>query len=204
MFSAISSRAISILLVAMVVTGVLTSCGPFFVGENTVVSVALSPASPTLVVGDTTQFLATGTKANGGTEDVTAGATWTSSKPSVANVTSTGYATAIAGGTTTITAKYEEGQAETFITVTTATLESITLSPTTTTLSVGGTQQFTATGTYSDGNTRSITSTVTWSSNQTGVATVISSGLVTGVGAGSTIITATLNGISAGATVTVD
>lgn len=95
----------------------LTSCNGFFVSENTVVSIAITPASPTLQVAGTQQFTATGTTAGGASVDVTAGATWTSSTPSVATVSSGGLATAVAAGTTTITAGYQKGSAQTLVTV---------------------------------------------------------------------------------------
>ena len=71
-----------------------------------------------------------------------------------------------------------------------AALQSITLSPASASISVGATQQFTATGHYSDGGTQNLTSSARWSSSVSSVAT-ISAGLATGVAAGSTNITAT-------------
>ena len=63
-------------------------------------------------------------------------------------------------------------------------------------LTVGSTQQFTATGTYSDGSTKHITSQITWASSLTAVATISPAGSATGVAAGITYITATLNTIT--------
>src|SRR5438067_13649080 len=89
----------------------LGGCGNFFVSNDTVVSIALSPTNPTIQISETEQFVATGTKAGGATADVTPGATWTSSKPQIATINSSGLATAVADGTTVISAKYQEGSA---------------------------------------------------------------------------------------------
>lgn len=188
---------------AILLIVLLVGCGNFFVSNNTVVSIALSPTNPQVQIGQTEQFVATGTTAGGSTEDVTPGATWTSSKPEIATINSTGLTTAIAAGVTVITAKYQEGSSQTFLTVTSSTLSSITISPVNTSIAVGATQQYTATGTYSDGTTHNITGTVTWASNYPNVATVSASGLATAIASGSTVITATSGSISSSTNLTV-
>jgi hypothetical protein len=70
-------------------------------------SVAVSPASQSVPVGQTIQFTATGTFGNAkkpSYQDVTKSVTWSSTQPSVATVNASGLATAVAPGTTTITA----------------------------------------------------------------------------------------------------
>lgn len=72
-------------------------------------------------------------------------------------------------------------------------LDSIQVSPTTQSLTVGQTAQFTAVGIYGNAkhsSTQNITSGVTWTSSAPSVATVSASGLVTAVGAGTATITA--------------
>jgi len=79
-------------------------------------------------------------------------------------------------------------------------LQTITVTPATPGILVGGTQQMTATGIYDDGSRKNITGTSAWTSNDLIVATVTSGGgLVTGVGAGTATIQAT-NGIVSGST----
>ena len=79
----------------------------------------------------------------------------------------------------------------------TPTLTSIAVTPASpANLTVGSTQQFTATGTYSDGSNADVTSHVTWSSDNTSVASTSSSGLATGMAMGSTTITASLAGVT--------
>ena len=71
---------------------------------------------------------------------------------------------------------------------------SLSVTPTTATLDVGGTQQLTA---------RNASGAVAWTSSDDGVASVLSTGYVTGVGPGEATITATDSRGSAAATVTV-
>ncbi len=82
-------------------------------------------------------------------------------------------------------------------------LISISVTPASPLLSVGTTQQFTATGHYSDGTTQDLTSQAAWSSSSTTVATISTSGLATAANAGTTIITAAQNGISGSTPLTV-
>jgi hypothetical protein len=67
-------------------------------------SVTLNGAPP--LVGASTQFSATATFADGGTQDVTTQSTWQSSNTSVVTVTS-GLVTAIGAGTATVSATYQ-------------------------------------------------------------------------------------------------
>jgi Bacterial Ig-like domain (group 2) len=76
-------------------------------------------------------------------------------------------------------------------------VDSITVSPATVSLAIGGTTQLTATASIGHGShpasSQNITATATWISSTPKVATV-SAGVVTAVGAGSATITATMQG----------
>lgn len=87
--------------------------------------------------------------------------------------------------------------------VTPATLVSIAVTPSSSSIAVAATQQFTATGTHADATTEDFTTLVTWSSSNSSVATINSSGLATAVGAGSTAITATSGALFGSSTLTV-
>ena len=78
----------------------------------------------------------------------------------------------------------------------------VTVTPPTAAVAVGGTTQFSATAADAGGEPLP-GATFTWSSDATGVATVSSTGLVTGTGAGTATITATSGGKNGTATVTV-
>ena len=80
-------------------------------------------------------------------------------------------------------------------------LAQVVVTPSTTSVSAGGTAQFTAYGTTKRGD--SVPVSVTWSSTNPAVATVSSSGLMTGVVAGSTTIIATSQNKSGSATASV-
>ena len=82
-------------------------------------------------------------------------------------------------------------------------LTSIAVTPSNQTLTVGGTQQFTATGTYSDGSTQNLTGQATWASSNTATATISPAGLATAVAAGTTTISATLGAVSGSTGLTV-
>src|SRR5689334_13979959 len=139
----VASVAVAVFLVGF------ASCGKFFVASNAVVSIAVTPADPTVQPGKTQQFTATATLGSGSTKDVSTSATWTSSSSSVATVDSTGLATAVGTGTATITASNGGQNGATDIIVTTATLTTIAINAPNTTLARGQTEQLAATGTYS-------------------------------------------------------
>lgn len=83
------------------------------------------------------------------------------------------------------------------------TLMSISVAPSSASIAVGATKQFTATGTYSDHSTADISSTASWTALPAAVATTSSSGLATGMTSGSTTVAASLSGISGNASLTV-
>jgi len=82
-------------------------------------------------------------------------------------------------------------------------LQSIQISPSEGSISIGQNQQFAATGDYSDGSSKDITGSVTWASSNTGVATLSGSGLAASHSTGSAIITASSGNVSSTATLTV-
>jgi len=68
-------------------------------------SIAVTPASPSLGIGNTVQFTATGTYSDNSTKGITSSVTWASSNPLFATIgAATGLATGVAVGTTEITA----------------------------------------------------------------------------------------------------
>jgi trimeric autotransporter adhesin len=158
------------------------------------VSVAVTRAVPSVPVGLTDAFTATGTYTNGTSQDLTAVVTWTSSDAAVASVSnasgSAGVATGATPGTTTIGASEAvtgiAGAAP--LTVTPARLISVSVTPAAATVAVGATQQLTATGSYTDATRQDLTAIVTWTSSEPAAAEVSnasgSNGLTTGVATG--------------------
>jgi len=82
----------------------------------------------------------------------------------------------------------------------TASLLSITVTPSTSLIAVGTTQAFHAMGNYSDSTTQDLTEKVSWDSATKTVATITGAGVATAVGVGSSQITASLGGIVGQAT----
>ena len=168
----------------------------------TLTAIAVTPASPSINVGATQQFTATGTYSDGTTKNLTATANWISVTSSVATINTSGLATAVAAGTSSITATSGAVVGSTTLTVANP-LVSIAVTPPTVTLAPVAQQQFTATGKYADGTTQNITSTVTWASSAPTVAAINPAGLAVAVAPGTTTISATLGTISGTATLTV-
>jgi hypothetical protein len=168
-------------------------------------SLSVTPANPSVPQGMSQQFRAIGTFSDKSTQDLTTIVIWSSSDQSVAAISnaggSQGMATALAGGTTSISAAFGSISDSTLMTVTTVTLVSIKVTPFNPVVNYGQTVRFTATGTYSDGSTKDITQVVTWSSSDTAIATISNAPLTKGVATtdheyGFTIITATLGNVS--------
>ena len=129
--------------------------------------------------------------------------TWASATTSVATINTAGLATAVATGTSTISAMLGGITGSTVLTVTAAALMSIVVTPADPAIPEGEVQPFTATGTYSDNSTQDLTSQVTWASATTSVATIASDGLASGLAAGTTTVSATLGDVSGSTVLTV-
>jgi len=160
------------------------ACGKFFPSAGSLVAISISPSNPTIQLNKTQQFTATGTFGDNSSKDISSTASWKSSDTTVATINSTGLATAIKTGTTTITASQSNVSGNTTLTVSTQ-ASGLTVSPATQTISRGQTVQFSATQ-----NGSSVTG-VTWTSSSPLVATIDQSGIATGISTGTTTITAT-------------
>lgn len=166
-----------------------------------VASVTVTPATSNLQPGGTARLSALTRDAN---NNVLTGrvVTWASASTGVATVNSSGLVSAVAAGTTNITATSEGHSGSASVTVAQVPVASVTVTLASGTVGVGSTTQ--ATATLRDANNNLLTGrTVTWASGNTAFATVSGSGVVTGVAAGTTSITATSGGVSGSANVTV-
>jgi len=101
--------------------------------------------------------------------------------------------------TTTTTGNFDD----VYLLVTPPQLQSITVTPSSSSIVVANSQQFTASGNYSGSFVQDITNSVTWGSSSTSVATINTSGLATGQGAGTTTITAASGAVRGAATLNV-
>jgi len=73
-------------------------------GTASLVSLNITPTSPSLVIGSTQQFHAIGSFSDNSTQDLTTQVSWSSGSPSVATITSGGLASGIGQGSSLITA----------------------------------------------------------------------------------------------------
>lgn len=172
------------------------------------VSIVVTPGNPSIAVGTTEQFIATGTYSDNSTQNLTGSATWSSSNPAAATVSTTaptaGLAKAVAGGSTTITATSGAITGTILLTVTSASPVSIAISPTNISLPLGLTQQFTALATFDDGTNQDVTGTATWKSSASSMASITTSGLAVARNVGTTNISATFGAVSDSTPLTVN
>lgn len=188
-------------------SGTVSGSATLTVGNAALVSIAVSPASPSIASGTTQQFVATGTFTDGSQQDLTTSVSWSSANPAVASVSPAGLATSLSVGTSMITAALSDVNGSTLLTVTPATVVSIAVNPVTTAVPAGINQAFTAQATFTDGSIQDVTASAHWSSSVPTVATISNSpgtnGLATTLSSGNTIVTATLESVPGSANLTV-
>src|SRR4029077_20057769 len=133
----------------------------------TLVSIAVTPANPSIAKGRTQQFTATGTFSDNSTQNLTAQVTWASATQGVATINAGGLATGVGTGTSNISATLTGITGSTVLTVGPAVLAALNVTPKNQQIVVGSTLQFAATGTLTDGTIQDFTKTVTWVSRKT-------------------------------------
>jgi uncharacterized protein YjdB len=182
---------------------VCTSCDNFWVDPK-LTQVTVIPATPSMVVGSTTQFSAVGLYEDGA-KQVLQHPTWSSSNVTAVLVDSNGMAKAVSAGSATITAVSAAESGSTTATVVISPVTSLAVAPLNPSISKAAqpTQQFSATATFADGTVQDITNSVTWSSSNTAAATITNTGLATAIAAGVTTIKAVSGNINNSTTLTV-
>lgn len=191
--------------------GEMSGTADLTVTTATLTGMLITPTNNSVIAGQSRQYTATGVYSDGSSENLTALVNWASSDNAVAlpntNMTSSsGLVAGVSAGTVQIQASLGAVSTQTNLTVTSATLSSISVTPVSSAVAVGSNRQFTATGVYSDGSTLNITQSVVWASSNIEVATLNAngnSGVATGQTAGEVQISATLNGLSGAATLAV-
>jgi hypothetical protein len=173
----------------------------------TLVSVAVTPSNPTVMVGGPPGDLAlVGSYSDGSTRNLSAGATWTSMNRTVAQVMG-GRVVCNGPGSTTITAAAMGQTATTTVTCASVPVVGVYLVPGNTTLPPGTRVQFAAWARLAMGTDREVTTMAMWSSDNPGVATVMDGGQQRGVVTtgmpGKATISAVYQGMTAQASVAV-
>jgi hypothetical protein len=175
-------------------------------------SIEIQPAQLFLAKGTNAQLHVIGQFSDATTQDLSTQVYWNSSNTDIAVISNLtgeqGYLQSAAIGSTTITAQLINDtnvQSSASLTVTDATLQSLSITPENAQLSNNTTLQYSATGHFSDGSTQDLTEAVTWSSSNEQLATISNAtsngkhkGLALGVrsqaaGSGSATITASIS-----------
>src|SRR5215472_9237344 len=189
------------LVVSVAISSLLTGCSGHSPSQSagnpllpppqpSLTTITIAPSGPTVDVGTTTQFFATGSYSDGSTKDLPSSVTWSSASSSVAAISGSGLALAAGGGTSTISATSGSVTGTAFIQVAPPTF--ITLTPPFPAVSLGGSQQFTATGSFADGTTHDITRVAEWTVMTTpGTVTLSNTGVAVGNAKGVNWICAT-------------
>src|SRR5262249_28993524 len=172
-------------------------------------SIAVTPPNPSIALGLTQQFTATGTFSDASTADITATVMWKSLTAAVATINTAGLATSVGTGTSQITATVGAivSPAAT-LTVTAAVAASLKITPANPTIAVGQTEDFTAVELFTDGTTQPVPGAITWASVTTANAsmttdTITNAGIATGIKAGTSTITATFGALTGNTLLTV-
>jgi uncharacterized protein YjdB len=171
----IPKAALAFLLVLVLAGG---ACQGFFV-DPALMSVTVTPPTPSIAEGMTLQMTATGTYEDGTTKTITASATWSTSDGTIATVNNTGVVAGVAPGSASISASSGAVSGSTNVTITLSGLVSIQVTPTNASISSAQTQQFKAMGKLQNGQQEDITTAVSWNSSRTNVATIDATGLAT-------------------------
>ncbi len=145
---------------------------PLTVSPAILVSISVSPHSPSVPKGKTQQFTAVANFSDGTQKAITDSATWSVAPTGIATVSSTGLVTAQAEGTATVTAASDSVHASESLTVSSPILVSIAVAPANSSIMLGTTKQLTATGTFSDGSTQDLTNSAAWSSANSSTASI--------------------------------
>lgn len=184
----------------------ISACGKFFPDPDTLVAITVSPASQSIQLSGTQQFMAVGMFGDNTSRDVTSSVIWTSSSANIATINSSGLATGIATGVTTITASQSGHSGTAGLQVIIGGGAGLTISCSGCTSQ--GSSSFTATLSsgavnFSASNNGS-TVVASWTSSDTNVATIgAGTGIAMLVATGTTTISATANGASGSVTLTV-
>jgi hypothetical protein len=167
------------------------------------VSIAVSPQSPSVPKGMAKALDAVATFSDGTQLDITDSATWSAAPTGIATVSATGVVTGQAVGSATITASLASVSGSDSLSVSPAILVSIAVSPVTSSIMLGATEQLASTGTFSDGSTQDLTNSMAWSSANTSMVRISPAGLAVAESVGSTTISAASGAVSGSAGVTV-
>lgn len=157
-------------------------------------SLSVTPTSPILTRGSSLQLRATASFSDGTTQDISNAVSWSVTDVSgsrVAAIDSSGMVFARSLGKATVAAEYLSESTSVTLEVRTAMMTDLVVQPGTSTLIIGGTQQYQAFARFSDGSQQDVTKLAIWSVDSPSmVASANGDGLVTATGLGSASVSA--------------
>jgi hypothetical protein len=162
-----------------------------------VTSLRLEPAAASIAAGTTQSFLIRALMSDGTQRDVTSEGSLVAQDSAIAASTAnTGEFLGTAPGQTRVVAHFGSQTASAELSVTPAVLVRIEVSPATTSLPKGNSQELRATGIYSDQTTQDLSQQASWSSDQPDTCSVTPEGLAQALQIGSARLSATLDGVA--------
>jgi len=165
--------------------------------DGDILGIGLSPSNPIMVVNESISFEAKAFFTDYTNAVISGEVDWVSTDERVATIDASGRCTAVSEGSADIIATYVDGlSAKVELSVSGASVDSVTLSPSTVDVEVGDRVQLIANAVFSDGSSGNLAGSCDWTADDAGVAQVDDSGLVTGNGEGSTQVRATYSGMN--------
>jgi hypothetical protein len=177
---------------------------PLTVTDAALVSIGVTPATPSIAKGTSQQFAAVGVYTDNSTLDLTSESTWSSSDASVASISNDtgahGMANGLAAGTTTVRASFQGTLSPAVaLSVREAELVSLHITGFVENIPVGTGGPFVVAGIFTDGSSQVMTQAVSWTSSNPAIASISNSvgteGNVTGLAVGTTQVSAARSGI---------
>ena len=171
------------------------------------VSLAVTPANPSIPAGGSVAFAADGTFSDGHHAPLTTSVVWSlTGTPGVAAISNSaptqGVAQGLDGGTTTVNATLGAIGGATLLTVTSAAPSSINVTPPAPFVGLGLTQQFNATAIFNGGGTSNVTATAAWDLEFPTRGRISANGLYTALASGINTVSAAVGSIVGQAGVT--
>ncbi|MGE5207443.1 MAG: Ig-like domain-containing protein [Chlamydiota bacterium] len=168
------------------------------VSPVTVDSVTVQPAEETVAKGTKVQYSLYSNLSDGTTVLLDA-PRWFTSPVTIATAASDGLVTARTAGIGKVYGETCCKTSYTLLTVTSARAVSLTITPASPSVPVGGMQQLTAIASFDDGSTQDVSNGVHWTSTQSSAARVDGTGVATGMTAGATTVSATFGPVEGSA-----
>lgn len=168
----------------------------------------IAPQDAELALGETVDIEATGEYKGGVQQNVTSKATWASKNSAVAKLienesVESKTIASVANGATTVEATFQSISDTAGISVTSAALTQISISPESKSIKAGKVLQLKAEGTFTDRSTKNLTDNVAWSSSDEELASISEDGVISALKAGDVSLTASQDSFSASAALTI-